>query len=267
MKIAALSDIHGNIDALQAVLAEVDREGVDMVINCGDTVSGPLAAERTAELLMARGVPMIAGNHERQLLTQAVPLMSASDACAAALISTAQRAWLAAAPPTRWLADDVFVCHGTPASDLQYWMETVTDDFGLQGSLGVRAANAAEVRERLGDGAHAERASLILCGHTHVPRVLGVARRGSAKGGPAITVVNPGSVGLPAYDDEHPHFHHIETGSPHARYALIVRRPEQGGGWHVQLRAVAYDVEPMARLADARGRPDWSVALRTGRMA
>jgi predicted phosphodiesterase len=261
MKIAALSDIHGNIDALRAVLADVDREGADVIINCGDTLGGPLASARTADLLMARGLPMIAGNHERQLLTLPPDKLSASDACTASEINAQQRAWLATAPPTCWLADDVFVCHGTPTSDLQYWLETVTDDFGRQGSLGVRAASAAEVLARLGSGEHTERATLILCGHTHVPRVSGVAL---PEGRRAITVVNPGSVGLPAYDDEHPHFHHIETGSPHARYALITRG---AAGWDVQLRSVAYDVAPMARLADQRGRADWSGALRTGRMA
>jgi predicted phosphodiesterase len=261
MKIAALSDIHGNIDALRAVLADVDREGADVVINCGDTLGGPLASARTADLLMARGVPMIAGNHERQLLTLPPDKLSASDACTASEINAQQRAWLATAPPNCWLADDVFVCHGTPTSDLQYWLETVTDDFGRQGSRGVRAASAAEVLARMGSGEHTERATLVLCGHTHVPRVCAVAL---PERGRTITVVNPGSVGLPAYDDEHPHFHHIETGSPHARYALITR---SAAGWDVQLRAVAYDVAPMAHLADQRGRADWSVALRTGRMA
>jgi predicted phosphodiesterase len=154
-----------------------------------------------------------------------------------------------------------FVCHGTPTSDLHYWLETVTDDFGQRGSPGVRAATAAEALQRLGRGEHTERASLIVCGHTHVPRVMTLALPDDRR---AITVVNCGSVGLPAYDDEHPHPHHIETGSPHARYALM-RRAAQG--WHVELRCVSYDAEPMARLAEQRDRPEWAGALRTGRMS
>jgi predicted phosphodiesterase len=259
-KIAAITDIHGNLPALQAVLADIDAEGdVDAIINCGDTLGGPLESAKTADLLMARGIPMIAGNHERQLLTFAPERLSPSDACTASEISAAHRAWLASAPPTLWLADDVFVCHGTPSSDLHYWLETVTDDFGAHGSRGVRAASMEEIVQRLGDGEHTQRATLILCGHTHVPRVVQ-----ASVGKQGITIVNAGSVGLPGYDDEHPHLHWIENGSPHARYALVQRTRH---GWHAQLRSVAYDFEPMAQLAERRGRPDWARPLRTGRMS
>ena len=260
MKIAIISDIHGNMPALQAALAEIDEAGVDHIINCGDTLGGPLEAARTADLLMQRQIPMIAGNHERQMLTLPASKMNASDTCALAELSAPQRAWLATAPPNRWLADDVFVCHGTPHSDLQGWLETVTDDFGLNGSRGVRAANPAEVLQRMGTGQHLQ-ASLIICGHTHVPRVVTVP---CPTDGHRITIVNPGSVGLPAYDDEHPHRHFIENGSPHARYAIAEQTP---AGWQVELRSVMYDFESMAQLAESRQRPDWAIALRSGRMA
>jgi predicted phosphodiesterase len=267
MKIAAISDIHGNLLALQAVLADIDREGVDHIINCGDTLGGPLESAKTADLLMARSSPMIAGNHERQLLTLPHEKLNRSDACTASEINAEHRAWLASAPPTLWLqgdAQDVFICHGTPTSDLHYWLETVTPDFGQHGSVGVRAASMAEVLQRLGSGEHTRRASLIICGHTHVPRVVQV---NSPDGGHAITIVNAGSVGLPGYDDDHPHPHWVETGSPHARYALMERASEESGAsWHVQLRSVAYDFEPMARLAEQRDRADWAWPLRTGRM-
>jgi predicted phosphodiesterase len=255
MKIAVISDIHGNIDALQEVLADADRAGVDQIFNLGDTLGGPLASARTANLLMQRKIPMIAGNHERQVLTLPLDKLNPSDACTASEINVAHRAWLASAPPTQWLSDAVFACHGTPSSDLHYWLETITDDFGQHGSPGMRPATQPEVEQRLGHGAHADKATLILCGHTHVPRVV------QARG---ITIVNPGSVGLPAYDDTHPFKHYVETASPHARYAIVQKTPH---GWHTELRSVPYDFEPMARMAEQRGRPDWAIALRTGRMS
>ena len=86
----------------------------------------------------------------------------------------------------------------------------------------------------------------------------------SPTGGHLITIVNPGSVGLPAYDDVHPYKHHIETGSPHARYAIA---EQTATGWQVDLCCVTYHFESMAKLAESRQRPDWAIALRTGRMA
>jgi hypothetical protein len=76
-------------------------------------------------------------------------------------------------------------------------------------------------------------------------------------------VVNPGSVGLQAYDDELPFKHYIEAGTPHARYALIECDADT---WKVQLRQVGYDHEAAARQAEANGRGDWADALRTGRV-
>ena len=75
MKLAVVSDIHGNLLALRAVVA--DAGAVDGWLNLGDIVSGPLWPEETAQWLIERGWPTIAGNHERQVLTQTRERMSA----------------------------------------------------------------------------------------------------------------------------------------------------------------------------------------------
>jgi len=239
---AVVSDIHGNLPALEAVLA--DAPGVDGWLNLGDIVSGPLWPRETAEVLMALDWPTMAGNHERQVLTQRRERMGASDAFAAAALTATQRRWLASLPAQLQPSEGLLCVHGTPFSDLQYLLETVT-------AAGLRQASADEVAERLG----ATQAELLLCGHSHVPR--------DRQAG-AMRIVNPGSVGLQAYDDNHPWPHVVETGSPQARYALV----EQGvgGRWTVALRAVDYDFEAAARRAEDNGRGDWADALRTGRV-
>lgn len=261
MKLAVVSDIHGNLPALQAVLADVARQGVDRILNLGDILSGPLLPADTAELLMARPeIVAIAGNHERQLLkVRERPRdgidAGTSDGYAALQIADRHAEWLRALPAQHWLTGDVLLVHGTPASDLAYWLETVVPGLGENGSPGIRAATEAEVRERLQSGdARAASASLVLCGHTHIPRV---AHCGGT------LVVNPGSVGLQAYDDAHPHPHVVETGAPHARYCVVER---SDAGWSAQLRSVPYDWAPMQRLAARNGRADWAYALATGRM-
>ena len=254
-RFAAISDIHGNLPALDAVLADIATQDVDAIVNLGDILSGPLWAAATADRLMALQLPTIAGNHERQLLTQTRARMSASDAHTDAELLPAQRAWLAGLPPTLALGDEVFCCHGTPSSDLQYFLETVVPGFaGIgSGANGVRVATLAEATERAGGALQGVAHGLILCGHTHVPRLLRLAD--------GRLIVNPGSVGLPGFDDDHGHPHVIENRAPHARYALLERGP---AGWSVQLRAVAYDWEAAAQRAEREQRPDWAHTLRTG---
>ena len=243
MRIAILSDIHGNIAALDAVLADVEGRSVDAIVNLGDILSGPLFPCETADRLMALDLPTIRGNHERQLLTQHPGRMGASDRYTDAVLQSRHRDWIESLPDSLWLADDVLMVHGAPGDDLCYWLETLDP-------TGLRPATAEEVEARAGGVA----APLVLCGHTHVPRIY------HRPGGGMI--VNPGSVGLPAYADDHPFPHKVETGSPHARYAIAER---MAAGWTAESIAIRYDWDAAARAAQAHDRADWAAALRTGR--
>ena len=248
MRIAFLSDIHGNLPALQAVRDDLARRGVDRVINGGDILSGPLWPRETAELLMALDWPTIAGNHERQLLACARRPGGASDRFAFEQTTAAQRDWLAALPAALHPWPGVYVCHGVPGDDLNYLLETVTP-------AGSRPATAAEVLQRL-DGTPGADASLLLCGHSHLPRLL--------QAGPTLCV-NPGSVGLPSYDDDHIAFHVHQSGSPHARYALCERIDTgEGAGWTVAHVAFAYDWQAAAERALHNGARDWARWLTSG---
>ncbi|HUD27291.1 MAG TPA: metallophosphoesterase family protein [Novosphingobium sp.] len=243
MVIAVISDIHGNLGALEAVLADARARGAERVVNLGDILSGPLDAVGTAERLMALGLETIRGNHERQLLDHPREAMNLSDAAADAVLEARHRDWLAALPVDMWLEDDLYACHGSPRDDLEFLIETVEPQ-------GCRAATPDEIAARLG----AIDAALVLCGHSH--------RQRAVRLDDGRLVVNPGSVGLPAFADDHPYPYVIESGTPHARYALVERGAE---GWQADLVAVAYDWDDAARLAAEGGREDWARALVTGR--
>ena len=249
MRIALVSDIHGNLPALQAVLEDTRRRAVTRVINLGDSLSGPLLPLETARFLMAQDWVQLAGNHERQLLEFASRGGGASDAFAHAQLTPDVFEWLRSLTHARPLDDEVFLCHGSPRSDVEYFLESIEGDH-------TRAADERERAERcVLDAKPLEWPRVIACGHTHVPRVVHGAR--------GQLLVNPGSVGLQSYEDDHPHLHRVENGDAYARYATIEKR---GGAWHAQIHPVPYDHESMARLAERNGRQDWAHALRTGLM-
>jgi predicted phosphodiesterase len=240
-RIAVLSDIHGNLPALEACVDDARQRGCKQFINLGDILSGPLWPVETAAYLRPLGWPTIAGNHERQLLTQTRDKMGDSDRYTDAAIGEGERAWLRTLPPVLAWRPDIYLCHGTLHSDLDYMLHDVGETEVSDTPSDAVAARVAGRDERL-----------ILCGHTHIPRQVKLAD--------GRTVANPGSVGLPAYDWDRPHFHVMETGSPAARYAVV-----DSDTLDVDLVAVAYDHEAAACKAEAEGRADWAIALRTGR--
>jgi predicted phosphodiesterase len=169
MRVAALYDVHGNLPALEAVLADVDREHVDAVVCGGDVLWGPFQSE-CVDLLRARGALFVSGNCEREVLAA---VDESSRWCLESL-SPGDREYVATWPPRVELDVDgvgrVLFCHATPRSD----EEIVT-----------RLTPAAAVTAAL-EGVEAD---LVVCGHTHVQleRLI--------PGSP--TLVNAGSVGLP----------------------------------------------------------------------
>jgi len=243
-KIAVLSDIHGNLIALEKVVQDIERRGVDLVVNLGDHISGPLWPKETLEYIKAQDWIHIRGNHERQLLTQAPGDMGASDQYARQTLETDDLKWLHSLPKRAEIDKEIVLCHGSPLDDKQYLLESILNGY-------VHLATHDEIVERIGN----ETASMILCGHTHIPRIVALSNN--------QLVVNPGSIGLPAYDDVEPEPHVMEAGSPHARYAILERQAEN---WRVELISVSYDHHKAAQQARNNGRVDWAIGLQTGFM-
>lgn len=245
MRVAILADTHGNLLALEAVLADLRAKAPDLVVNLGDLSTGPFDPAGSADAQIALGCPTLAGNHERNLSEG--DDTSSSVAFARPRLSASHLEWIEGLPATLRLLDgEVFACHGSPAGgDLDYLLEDVA------GGRPVLASEDA-IRPKL---AGAGPARLVLCGHTHVPRAVQVG---------GVLVVNPGSIGMPAYADGDPVPHAIETGAPHARYAVATRG--RGGMWSAELHAVAYDWDRAARQAQANGKPAVARWTATGRV-
>lgn len=240
MRIAVLADIHGNSWALRAVLDHLSRQRTDVMVNLGDIYYGPIDPAGTARVLADNPMLTIAGNQDRMLLAPNPGGIPTFDAVLEALDPQVMEA-LTALPPTLTVNEDVFLCHGTPGNDSRYLLEDVSSGLPRMRDASAVANDIAGVRH-----------PLILCGHSHLPGMLRVGE---------TLIVNPGSVGLPAYADDDPP-HAMSCGSPHARYAVVEGETSQ---WSAEFFEVEYDWDAAARCAAGNGRDDWAVCLATGR--
>lgn len=234
MRVAVISDVHGNALALDAVLADIAVQGVDATLCLGDHVSGPLDPAGAADRLMQLDGPIIRGNHDRWLAerNREGKELDPVDRFALMRMKSAHRTWLEAMPATAVFNGEIFLCHGTPASDNAAWIDGWFQDRRT-------TLPAEDTVNRLAAGIDYP---IMLCGHTHIAR--SVRLRDGRR------IVNPGSVGL-----------QLVHGSPDARYAIIERRH---GKWLTDLRAVEYDQQAAAEQAANNGFAPWKDALATG---
>ena len=219
MRVAALYDIHSNLPALEAVLADVHRAGVDVIVVGGDVVPGPMPGE-TLALLRALEIPTacIHGNGDREVLNRrAGRPVSVPDAFrwmidwTADRISADDERWMAGWPPTERLAIDglgeVLFCHATPRNDLEIFTRLTPD------------AKLLPIFDPLN-------VPLVVCGHTHMQFDRAVGR---------TRVVNAGSVGMPFAE-------------PGAYWLLL--------GPGVQLKRTDYDLNGAAARLRASAYPE-----------
>ncbi len=212
MRVAVLADIHGNVPALRAVLAELDRERVDALVVAGDVVAGAYPRE-ALDLLAGRPeqVTWIRGNAEREAVAAWDGAPTSEDEAGRAALWSARaldQAWrdrLSSWPLAATL-DGVRYCHGSPRRDDE---------------LLTRATPDAALRDALG-GVHE---AVVVGAHTHQQVIREVSG--------APTYVNAGSVGMP-YE-----------GRPGAFWLLMQNtKPE--------LRETGYDLDAaMAELRDS----------------
>jgi putative phosphoesterase len=172
VRVAALHDVHGNLPALEAVLAALEDERVDLIVFGGDVAAGLLPVETIERLMELRGARFVMGNADRVLVEIFDGADSREggliDAWCAAQLEKRHRDFLASFEPTV-VVGDVCFCHATPHSDEPIFTRVTPDE---------------RVRELLG---RVEQ-RVVVCGHTHMQfdRVVD-----------GIRVVNAGSVGMP----------------------------------------------------------------------
>lgn len=225
MRLAVVSDIHGNLSALEAVIVDLRTIGADVVVCGGDLVTGgPRSAEvidRVRELrwhaVYGNTDEMLWAPHRVSETLQAAPLrqireLILSQTIPATLdqIGSERLAWLKTLP-LRWSNGDVAVVHAGPDDPWHVTLPNASDE-ELARVYGVLDAN------------------VIVYGHIHVPfvRCLSLPAVASVNAG-GITVANAGAVSQ-SFD-----------GDPRASYALV----DDG---HVEIRRVAYDLDEEIRL-------------------
>lgn len=241
LSLAVIADVHGNRWALEAVLQDIDRRGIQQIINLGDHLTGPLDPAGTVNLLIERSTLSICGNDDRVLFSPREEL-SPSQLNTREQLTPAHLHWLHTLPATAVVADELFVCHGD-LFDSPYLLEQVGVGGVFLRSTRAIAASVTAIAQ-----------PVILCGHSHIPRTVYLPQ--------GKLIVNPGSVGLPAYTMETPVPYAMESGSPHARYAILNKLLH---GWQVEHVQVPYDWEYAASVARSNQRSDWAEWLATGR--
>lgn len=216
--VAVLSDIHGVLPVLDAVLAEPDVRGADLIVVTGDHAAGPMPVEVLDRLVgLGERCLLVRGNADRELVDVAggAPSAHPESVWAGGQLRHDQVALLDGLPHPVVLQlagfGPVVFCHGTPRDD----DEVVLVDTRLERWAEVFADLPHDVRT-------------VVCGHTHMPFVRLVDRR---------LVINPGSIGMP-------------YGRAGGAWALL----HDG---QVQLRSTAVDVEDaIAQIVARSTYPD-----------
>jgi predicted phosphodiesterase len=231
MRAAVISDVHGNLVALEAVLAAIADEGVDEVWCVGDLVGyGPAPAE-CHDGVLDRAAVCLAGNHDL-VVSGVIPLSAfAHDAAAAAR-------WTAQALPPETLSSLASLTPAGERAGVELYHASVRDPVWEYVLDDVTAA--ACLRR--------QRAPLCLIGHSHIPLVFGAVEGqlvgGAIEGEPTLELrggpylLNPGSVGQP------------RDGDPRASF-LVLDLDAASASW----RRVAYDIAATQRAMHDAGLP------------
>jgi putative phosphoesterase len=233
MQLAVISDIHGNCFALDAVLADIRRQGIERIVCLGDAIQGGAQPAETVKRLREVGCPIVMGNADAWLLTgletssneQVTEQQLAVRAWSLAQLSEKDRAFIRQFQPTIEMvleAGKKLLCfHGSPHSFDDIILPDTSEDTLSQLLSGFDA-------------------TLMTGGHTHTQQLRRIRN---------AWYFNPGSVGL-AYN------WHLSgeqfRADPRAEYAIVT---SEGEGIGITFRHVPFDVDELASIIRASGKP------------
>lgn len=236
MRLAVISDTHGNCFALDRVLDDIRQQGIEQIVCLGDAIQGGAQPAETVERLRELGCPIVMGNADAWLITgqETSPNEQMSEqqrevrAWSLAQLSENDIAFVRQFQPTIEIpleSGKKLLCfHGSPHSFDDIILPDTPDDTVRQFMDGFEA-------------------TLLTGGHTHTQQL---RRLGDS------WYFNPGSVSL-AYNWE---FSDLATGrvgvDPWADYAVV---SVEGANWGITFRHVPFDVDELARIIRASGRP------------
>jgi diadenosine tetraphosphatase ApaH/serine/threonine PP2A family protein phosphatase len=233
MKIAVLSDIHGNMDAFEQVLADIDDRGVASVLSLGDNIGYGAEPERVVQALKTRGIPSVIGNHELAakkpgFLGWFNPAARTSLTMTFRMLSAESMAFIAGLPDYRVIHGCRLV-HGFPPDSPTLYLFQVPPE--------RQQKVLRDLPERI-----------CFVGHTHVLNLVShdgsmladvAFQEGTNPLDPALQyLVNIGSVGQP------------RDGDPRAKYVIWDTAESI-----LDIRCVAYDAEAAAAKIIAAGMP------------
>lgn len=238
MRIAIFSDVHGNLSALEAVLADIERQAVDLTVFAGDLCTmGPRPAE-CLRLVWERRIPSLRGNTDEWLLDRGASPERLRRALvwSAAQLSEAERSWLDRLPfglrvsPTPGATDDLLIVHANPhnITDILYPSEEAQRD-----RFGEVRQTDAQLKDLLGDVT----AAVLAFGHLHIPSIRALD---------SMTLVNVASVNMPGDEDYR------------AKYAMLAW---DGANWQAAHHRVAYDVAEEGKAFRTKQPPGWEEAV------
>jgi predicted phosphodiesterase len=243
MRIAVISDIHGNAVALDAALADIASQGVDQIVCLGDSIQwGPQPAE-TVQRLRDLACPLVMGNSDAWLLSGqetgnegVTPAQEAVRQWSLQRLSEADRAFIAAFVPMvrlRVTGDAVLLCfHGSPTSFDDIIPPTMPSDEVYRYFQG-------------------QDARWFTGGHTHVQQI---RRVGDG------FYFNPGSIGVVSRDERHDEQARL---APWAEYAVLTATATTlGTTVGLEFRRVPFEVATLLDITRASGRPESERILR-----